>query len=217
MLTEYKDYIKKSLRPKRVLISPGVILGPKDCPELPYPSKKRYYRSFVAKLQFAASWIRFDISFVVSQLALFCASAGTPRWAALHHVMEYLEWFPSLKFTNQRRVGAIRDLLSGFADSNWGNSSSRRSTSGNLMLYNKAPIMWKSKMQKTTALSTAEAETIRRQRREARFCTSASSSSLSVRGSFKRLPRLSTETTRRASSGVTTSSADGSEPSTLTS
>jgi hypothetical protein len=26
------------------------------------------------------------------------------------------------------------------------------------MLYNKAPIMWKSKMQKTTALSTAEAE-----------------------------------------------------------
>ena len=26
------------------------------------------------------------------------------------------------------------------------------------MLYNKAPIMWKSKMQKTTALSTAETE-----------------------------------------------------------
>ncbi len=26
------------------------------------------------------------------------------------------------------------------------------------MLYNKSPIMWKSKMQKTTALSTAEAE-----------------------------------------------------------
>ncbi len=30
--------------------------------------------------------------------------------------------------------------------------------SGTLMLYNKAPIMWKSKMQKTTAPSTAEAE-----------------------------------------------------------
>ena len=26
------------------------------------------------------------------------------------------------------------------------------------MLYNKSPIMWRSKMQKTTALSTAEAE-----------------------------------------------------------
>ena len=50
------------------------------------------------------------------------------------------------------------DLLSGFADADWGNSSSRRSTSGMVMLYNKSPIMWKSKMQKTTALSTAEAE-----------------------------------------------------------
>jgi hypothetical protein len=72
--------------------------------------------------------------------------------------MEYLEGFPSLKLTYRRRIGVRRDLLSGFADSDWGNSSSRRSTSGNLMLYNKAPIMWKSKMQKTTALSTAEAE-----------------------------------------------------------
>jgi hypothetical protein len=35
---------------------------------------------------------------------------------------------------------------------------SRRSTSGNLMLYNQAPNMWRSKMQKTTALSTAGAE-----------------------------------------------------------
>ena len=35
---------------------------------------------------------------------------------------------------------------------------SRRSTSGQVMLYNKLQIMWKSKMQKTTALSTAEAE-----------------------------------------------------------
>ena len=44
-----------------------------------------------------------------------------------------------------------------YADADWGNSSSRRSTFGMVMLYNKSPIMWKSKMQKTTALSTAEA------------------------------------------------------------
>jgi hypothetical protein len=67
MLSEYKDYIKKSLRPKRVPISPGGILRPEDCPELPDPSKQKYYLTFVAKLQFAASWIRFDISFVGCQ------------------------------------------------------------------------------------------------------------------------------------------------------
>ncbi len=72
-------------------------------------------------------------------------------------MMEYLEGFPSFKLTYRRRTG-IDDGLSGFADSDWGNSSSRRSTSGNLCLYNRSPVLWRSKLQKTTALSTAEAE-----------------------------------------------------------
>jgi hypothetical protein len=80
MLNEYKAYIKKSLLPKRVPFSPGVILRPEDSPTLPDPSKQKFYRSFVAKLQFAAWWIRFDISFAVSQLAQFCASAGSTHW-----------------------------------------------------------------------------------------------------------------------------------------
>jgi hypothetical protein len=119
----------------------------------------RSTHSFVAKLQFAASWIRFDIAFQfsISSLARFCASAGPSHWAALHHMMEYLEGFPSFKLTYHWRTG-IDDGLSGFADSDWGNSSSRRSTSGNLCLYNRSPILWRSKLQKTTALSTAEAE-----------------------------------------------------------
>ena len=71
--------------------------------------------------------------------------------------MEYLEGFPSFKLTYRRRT-RIDDGLSGFADSDWGNSSSRRSTSGNLCLYNRSSILWRSKLQKTTALSTAEAE-----------------------------------------------------------
>jgi hypothetical protein len=73
--------------------------------------------------------------------------------------MEYLADTPgsSFKIMYQRSKGRS-NLLSGYADVDWGNSCSRRSTSGTLMLYNKAPTMWKSKMQKTTALSTAEAE-----------------------------------------------------------
>jgi hypothetical protein len=101
--------------------------------------------------------INFDTSFAVSTLARFCASAGPSHWAALHHLMEHLEGFPSLKLTYRRRT-EVDDGLSGFADSDWGNSSSIRSTSGNLFLYNRSSILWHSKMQKTTALSTAEAE-----------------------------------------------------------
>ena len=138
-------------------MSPGIVLNSEDYPAVPDPRKQKYYRSFIAKLQFAASWIRFDISFTVSSLARFCASAGPSHWAALHHLTEYIEGFPSLKLTYRRRTG-VDDGLSGFADSDWGNSSSRRSTSGNLCFYNRCPILWRSKMQKTTALSTAEAE-----------------------------------------------------------
>ncbi len=48
---------KKSLRPERVRISPGVVLrlGPEDYPILPDPVEQWFYRSFVAKLQL---WLR---------------------------------------------------------------------------------------------------------------------------------------------------------------
>ena len=138
-------------------MSPGLVLDNEDCPVTPDPRKQKHYKSFVAKFQFAASWIRFDISYAISTLAHFCASAGPSQCAALHHLMEYLKGFPSFKLT-YRRGTEIDGGLSGFADSDWGNSSSRRSTSGNLCLYNRSPIPWRSKLQKTTALSTAEAE-----------------------------------------------------------
>ena len=67
VVTEYSDYIKRSLRFKKVPISPGVAFKAEDVPELPDPLKQKIYRSFAAKLQFAATWIRFDISFAVSQ------------------------------------------------------------------------------------------------------------------------------------------------------
>jgi hypothetical protein len=47
----------------------GCCLTNDTCPAVPDPRTQKFYRSFVAKFQFAASWIRFDISFTVSQLA----------------------------------------------------------------------------------------------------------------------------------------------------
>ncbi len=59
---------------------------------------------------------RFDISFAVSQLARFCASAGATYWAALHHLMEYVEGLLSFKITYRRQIKHYEDLLSGYAD-----------------------------------------------------------------------------------------------------
>ncbi len=70
VLTEFKPYIKEAFRPKKVLMSPGLVLNHEDCPMgNSYPLRStsgnlclpvvKYYRSFIAKLQFVASWIRF--------------------------------------------------------------------------------------------------------------------------------------------------------------
>ncbi len=91
------------------------------------------------------------------QLARFCALAGKTHWTALHHLMEYLEAHPSFKLIYRKRSG-LSNGLTGFADSDWAMSLSCRSTTGRLFLYNRLQISWRSKLQKTIALSTAEAE-----------------------------------------------------------
>jgi hypothetical protein len=68
--------------------------------------------------------------------------------------MGYVNSNPSFKLVYLR---GNYNGLDGFADSDWGNSESRRSTTGLLALYNKSIVLWRSKMQKTIALSTAEA------------------------------------------------------------
>jgi hypothetical protein len=71
VLAGYAEYIRKAIRPKKVPIAPNVILRPEDTTDLPGPRQQKFYSSFVAKLQFAATWVRFDIAFAVSQLARF--------------------------------------------------------------------------------------------------------------------------------------------------
>ena len=155
LIEEFRMMYKKFVKPKTVPMAPGLVLDDSDCPELPDPIKQKHYRSFVAKVQFAAYWVRFDISYAAAQLARFCVSAGPSHWAALAHLMGYLIHRPSLKLVYRRdAVGG----LDGFADSDWGNSVSRRSTTGLLARYNRGPVLWRSKMQKTVSLSSAEAE-----------------------------------------------------------
>jgi hypothetical protein len=161
VLNDYKAVIKKDLKPKQVPMQPGVILTNDDYPETPDPREQpeKLYRSCLAKIQFAAQWIRYAVSFATSQLAWFCASAGPSHWAALHHLIGYLSYQSSFKLTyrQQRRQGT-KNGLDGFADSDWGNNVSRRSTTSLVARFNKSIVIWRSELQKTISLSTAEAE-----------------------------------------------------------
>ena len=100
-------------------MQPEILLELEDCQESPNQVSQKVYRSSVAKLQFAASWVRCDIAFTASQLARLCDSAGPSHWVALHHVVGCLEENPSFKLSYQRGGSGG---LNGFADSDWGNS-----------------------------------------------------------------------------------------------
>ena len=71
--------------------------------------------------------------------------------------MEYLEKHPSFKLDDYK-CPTKPTGLDGYCDADWGTSNNRRSINGNIFLYNGAPIAWKSKLQTSVALSTAEAE-----------------------------------------------------------
>ena len=73
----------KMVRLKYILIKPGNALTSVADVELPDKQKQAFYRSMVARFQFAETWVRFDISYTVGQLARFCASAGSSHFAAL--------------------------------------------------------------------------------------------------------------------------------------
>ena len=156
ILAEYSKVVNKAIRPKKLPCAPNHILRKEDCPEVPDPLAS-HYRSIVMKAQFMATWIRFDISYSVSQLARFCANPGKPHMAALHHLMEYLSRYPSLKLTYRRGVRSLSDFV-GYVDSDWAMAQNRRSTTGYVSLYSGTPIAWKSKQQSSVALSSAEAE-----------------------------------------------------------
>jgi hypothetical protein len=122
LIAEYQLVRPKFLKPKKVPMSPGLVLDTNDFPETPDPVVQKQYRSIVAKIQFAAHWIRFDISNAAAQLARFCAYAGPSHWAALMHLIGYLVHQPSFKLTYSKDlVGG----LDGYTDSDWGNILSR--------------------------------------------------------------------------------------------
>jgi hypothetical protein len=98
----------KFVKSKTVPMSPVLVLDNTDCPELPDPIKQKHLAlSFVAKVQFTAYCVRFDISYAVAQLLRFCVSARPSHCAALAHLMGNLIHLPSFKLKFRRdAVGA---------------------------------------------------------------------------------------------------------------
>lgn len=153
-------------------VSPGdskVKLTKQQCPR--NEEEERFmadkpYSAVVGSLMFLVSSCRPDIAFEVSRVSQFSKNPGPDHWIAVKRICRYLQGTkdycltyglePSHPFTVFGKLKAF-----GFCDSDWaGELDGRRSTFGYVFLVNGGPVTWKSKLQKSVANSTQDAEYI---------------------------------------------------------
>eukprot|EP00899_Mesostigma_viride_P011107 jgi/Mesvir1/19999/Mv25399-RA.1 len=114
------------------------------------------FQQIVGALMYAATWTRPDIAFAVNQLAQ-CMQAPTEGDLELaKRLVRYLVHTKDLGLRYGGQGG-----LEGWTDADWGNCpETRRSVSGNVVMFRGAAVEWCSRKQHVTALSSCEAEYI---------------------------------------------------------
>lgn len=116
------------------------------------------YREVVGSLIYLMTGSRPDIAFVVSKLSQFIECHDKTHWTAIKRILRYLKGSIDVGITYTANGD---NTLRGYCDSDYaGDIDSRRSTSGYIFMLNEGAISWSSKLQKTVALSTTEAEYI---------------------------------------------------------
>lgn len=121
--------------------------------------KFRPYRSLVGSLLYISNGTRPDIAYSVGQLSRHLERPSEEHWKAAIRVLRYLK---STSDMGINYTGSDKCLcVCAYSDADWANNKeSRRSVSGIMVMINGAPVIFKSKIQQSVALSTAEAEYI---------------------------------------------------------
>uniref|UniRef100_A0AAV1U2G4 RxLR effector candidate protein n=1 Tax=Peronospora matthiolae TaxID=2874970 RepID=A0AAV1U2G4_9STRA len=114
------------------------------------------YRSAVGALMHLMVGTLPDLAASVGVLSQFAADPCPTHWQALKRVLRYLQATPTLGI---RFIGAGNGKLLGYSDADWaGDIDTRRSTSGYVFVLHNGCIRWRSKKQRSVALSSTEAE-----------------------------------------------------------
>jgi hypothetical protein len=116
------------------------------------------YRSLVGSLMYLSTITRPDISFSVAQLARYMApgKATQQHWDCVHHLLRYLRGTADYSINY---VSKKAPVLVGYVDASWGSCTlTRRSVAGFIFTLCNGPVMWRSFMEKSVALSSTAAE-----------------------------------------------------------
>ena len=121
------------------------------------------YKSAIGSLLYLAICTRPDISYAVSALARYSQNPGPEHWTLVKNVVQYVKHTKDHGLFFSKEVMPIEDIMSssGYCDAAYNDSETGKSTTGYVvMISNRYPISWRSKLSTTTAMSTMEAELI---------------------------------------------------------
>jgi ATP-binding cassette subfamily B (MDR/TAP) protein 1 len=113
------------------------------------------YASVVGSLMYAMVCTRPDIEYAVGVVSRFMSNPGKEHWNAVKWILRYLKGTSNMCL----RFGFDKPQLDGFTASDMSaDVDTNQSTSGYVMTYVGGVVSWQSRLQKTVALSTTEAE-----------------------------------------------------------
>ena len=144
-------------------MTPDFQLHPREDPtqvSQPLQSSDRdLYRQIIGSLQFAACGTRADIATAVNVLARVQSTPTHAHLKAAKRILQYLKGTDKIGLLFPSKTTAPG--LTGYADADWGTDRlTRRSTSGWCFTLNGGLLSWRSRLQRSVALSTCEAEYI---------------------------------------------------------
>ena len=120
---------------------------------------KKQYQRIIGCLLYLMHCTRPDLAYAVIKLSQFASAPQNHHWEDIKRILRYLRGTTNARLIlGKRNTNADDADLVGFFDAAHGDTIDRRSTGGYIFLYHGSPISWTSKVQRTIALSTVEAE-----------------------------------------------------------
>ena len=149
---------KSDIKPKSIPLPIGLKLIKND--ELASAKDIKKYQQEIGSLIYLTTYTRPNIAQAVNLCARFMSNPSYNHFKALDNIWGYLNNFKDLGLLYKNQPGSAKPInFIGYSDSDWGGDYvNRKSTTGWLFIANNTIIAWNSKLQKTVALSSCEAE-----------------------------------------------------------
>jgi hypothetical protein len=120
------------------------------------PDLHSKYQQVIGSLLYIMLGTRPDIAYAVTKLSQYATNPSEEHLSRAYYICRYLAGTPNYTLVYNGRGG---DGLIGFADSDWASDpTTRKSTTGYLVKLANGVICWNSRVQKSIALSSTEAE-----------------------------------------------------------